>query len=77
VYNQNKKIRTFIVKAFLRIGQNDPEILASFQDQLFALGNLIKQRDEELYNEIIRTWTSNFSSQKIKVEINRAKRIRN
>jgi len=74
MHNQNKKIRTFIVKAFLRIDQNDPDILASFQDQLYALGNLIKQRDEELYNEIIRTWTSEWTSQKIKIEMNRTRR---
>lgn len=74
MYNQNKKIRTFIVKAFLRIDQNDPEILASFQDQLFALGNLIKERDTELFDEIIRTWTSEWTAQKIKVEINRQRR---
>jgi len=74
---KNAKTRTFIIKAFLRIDQDDPEILSMFQDQLFALGNLIKQRDEELFNEIIRTWTSEYSSQKIKVEINRARRTRN
>lgn len=68
---KNAKIRTFIVKAFLRIDQDDPEILASFQNQLFALGDLIKQRDEEMFNEIIRTWTSEWTAQKIKVEINR------
>jgi len=68
---KNRKCRTFIVKAFLRIDQDDPEILAIFQDQLFALGNLIKQRDEELFNEIIRTWTSEWTAQKIMVEVNR------
>ena len=72
--SKNTKIRNFIVKAFLRIEQDDPEILAIFQDQLFALGNLIKQRDEELFSEIIRTWTSEWTAQKIKVEINRQRR---
>jgi len=71
---KNRKVRNFIVKAFLRIDQDDPEILNIFQDQLFALGNLIKQRDEELFNEIIRTWTSEWTAQKIKVEINRQRR---
>jgi len=68
---KNRKVRNFIVKAFLRIDQDDPEILAIFQDQLFALGGLIKSRDENLFDEIIRTWTSEWTSQKIKVEINR------
>ena len=74
---KNAKIRSFIIQAFLRINQNESEVLSMFQDQLFALGNLIKQRDEELFDEIIRTWTSEWSTQKIKVELNRAKRIRN
>jgi len=71
---KNKKCRTFIVKAFLRIDQDDPEILAIYQDQLYALGQIIKQRDPELFKEIIRTWTSIWSVQKIKVEINRQTR---
>ena len=70
----NKKVRNFIVKAFLRIDQTDPEILAIFQDKLFALGNLIKQRDPELFDEIIRTYTNSYSSEKIKVEMNRSRR---
>jgi len=32
---------------------------------------MIKQRDEELFNEIIRTWSSEWSVKKIKVEVNR------
>jgi len=71
---KNRKVRNFIVKAFLRIDQDDPEILNIYQDQLFALGGLIKQRSPEIFDEIIRTWTSDWTAQKIKVEINRQRR---
>ena len=72
-----RKIRTFIIKAFLRINQNDPEVLAIYQDKLYELGDIIKQKDQELFDFIIRNWTDEYSSQKIKVEINRAMRTRN
>jgi len=70
----NKKVRNFIVKSLLRINQNEPDILASFQNQLYDLGQMIKQRDEELFDEIIRTWTDEYSGEKIKVELNRNRR---
>jgi len=74
---KNAKIRTFIIKAFLRINQDDPEILAVFQNQLYDLGQIILQRQPDLYEEIIKLYTNESSSEKIKVELNRAKRIRN
>jgi len=70
----NQKVRTFIVKSFLRINQKDPEILSIYQNQLYDLGQIIKQRNEDLFNEIINNWTSEWSVQKIKVEINRQRR---
>ena len=48
-----------------------------FNDKLYSMGDLIKQRDPELFEEIIRTMNDQISLKKIKVEINRAKRIRN
>ena len=75
--NQNKVVRDFIVKSFLRINQNEPEILAIYQEKLYELGDIIRQKDEELFNFIIRNWTDEYASEKMKIEINRAKRIRN
>jgi len=73
--NKNNKVRSFIVNSFLEINQDDPEILAIFHDKLYGLGNIIKQRDSKLFDEIIRLYTDSNSNEKIKVKLNRTGRI--
>ena len=75
--NKSYKVRSFIVKAFLGLSQDDADILAIFHDVLYSLGDIIKQRDPELYDEIIRTFADTLSTEKIKIEINRARRTKN
>ena len=71
---QNIKVKDFITNALLGINQNDPEILAIFQNKIYDLGQIIKQRDLDLYNEIIRLYTNPYVSQKIKIKLNRQRR---
>jgi len=73
----NARGREYIVSAFLGLGNDDAEILAIFHDKLYELGQIIKQRDPELFDEIIRTFVSAPSMEKIKVKLNRSRRTRN
>jgi len=60
-----------MLNALLNLGNDAPEVLAIFNDKLYSMGDLIKQRDPELFEEIIRTMNDQISLKKIKVEINR------
>jgi len=65
------RVRDFMLRAMLGLVNDEPELLAIFNDKLYGLMNIVKQRDEELYNEIIRIYTSTNCREKIKVEVNR------
>ena len=75
--NKNMRVRDFMLRAMLGLSNDEPELLAIFSDKLYGLMNIVKQRDEELYNEIIRFYTGTTSSEKIKVELNRNRRSLN
>jgi len=75
--SKNNKGREFIIEAFLGLNNDDAEILAIFHNKLYELGQIIRQRDEELFNEIIRTFASGPSNEKIKIKLNRQRRNRN
>lgn len=62
------------MRAMLRINQDEADILSVFQNQLYDLGQIIRQRDEELFEEIVRIWTDEYSNRKIKIELNRQRR---
>lgn len=72
----NHKVREVIVNAFLGLPNKDAEILAIFHDKLYDLGQIIKQRDSELFEEIIRNYTDDMSREKIKIKTNRARRAK-
>ena len=74
---QNYNIRKFMLNAFSGLGSSDAEILAIFHDKLYELGQIIKQRDEELFNEIIRHYSSEEMDRRLKVELNKARRNKN
>ncbi len=71
--SKNDKVRGFIVEAFLGLGNDDSD-LAIFHSQVYSLGQIILQRDKELFDEIIRTFASKPSLEKIKVKLNRSRR---
>ena len=74
---KNQHVRKFILNAFLGLPNDDAELLAIFQDKLYELIQIIRQRSPELYDEIIRHYTDTTSSEKLKIELNRARRNRN
>jgi len=63
--------------ALLNLPNDNLELLGIFKDKLYQLGQIIKQRDPDLYDEIIRIYTDTCSSEKIKIELNRARRNKN
>lgn len=65
-----KESRKFVVNAMLRIS-NDIEFLAYVEDQIFMLGGIIKQRDPQLFEEIIRSLDSGLRQSR-ELELKRA-----
>jgi len=63
--------------AFLDLPSDDPEILAIYQDKLYALGQFIRQRSPELFDEIIRDYSDKHLDGKIKIELNKKRRTKN
>ena len=75
--SKNQKVRSFIVRSFLGLSDDNAELLALLHDDLYELGNIIKQQDEEMFDLIIRTFADTLSTEKIKVELNRTRRSLN
>jgi len=74
---QNLIVKQFMLNALLNLGNDAPEVLAIFNDKLYGLGDLIKQRDPELFDEIIRTISDQVTLKKIKIQMNRSRRTKN
>jgi len=74
---QNHRVRGFIAESFLGLSQDDSDLLAIFHDQVYQIGQIIKQRDESLFEEILRIYTNPTSLEKLKLKVNKSRRNRN
>lgn len=72
--SKNEKGRKYIVESLLGIADDGPEVLAIYHEQLYQLGQIIKQREPLLFDEITRTFANETAMAQIKVKLNRQRR---
>ena len=67
---QNKEIQTFLVKALLGLPiDKELELFATIHRTIEGLGEIIKERNPELFQELIRYYDSSSIKPKAKLEI--------